>query len=443
MNARIYKILFCGLSYRIKDDIKNHLDNTSFLFEFCDVYDSDTLILSFQPDILITAISSDTGYEEVITRLQIITESFQIPFAVIINKSKEEPYLYLITMGINRIITSPVNKQDFLQYIRKFLSLESQESGSCVGETLKIGHSCNEAESSLISNLVVQNRMLKEHLKKNKAPDEFEDLHFNKVNEHRIVENKLWDAYENGYFRLFYQPVILLETGKLAGFEALIRIIHPEEGLIAPDAFISVAENSALIFPLGLWIIEEACRQINIWKKEFEINTLLRINVNLSARQFIHPELTSNIFEITERYGITEHDIAFELTESAFMEDMESANIALLELKSKKFALYMDDFGTGYSSLSYLMHFPVNVIKIDQSFVKWMHIDEQSETLVKSLVTLAHNLGLKVVAEGTDDLSQIDILKACGCDYAQGYYFAKPLPADEAGRFISDHFKEK
>ena len=125
------------------------------------------------------------------------------------------------------------------------------------------------------------------------------------------------------------------------------------------------------------------------------------------------------------------------------MEDMESANIALLELRSKKFALYMDDFGTGYSSLSYLMHFPVNVIKIDQSFVKWMHIDEQSETLVKSLVALAHNLGLKVVAEGTDDESHIEILKNCGCDYAQGYYFAKPLPADEAARFISDHFKEK
>ena len=294
--------------------------------------------------------------------------------------------------------------------------------------------------------------MFKDHLKKvksfdnlefEKSSDHYKEIHSERINEHRAIENKLWEAYENGYFRLFYQPVISIESGKLAGFEALIRIIHPVDGLIPPDVFISIAETSAIIFPLGLWIIEEACRQIQLWKTMFILDTPLRINVNLSAKQFIHPDLTKHIFEITEQYGIDENDIAFELTESAFMEDMESANIALLELRSRKFALYMDDFGTGYSSLSYLMHFPVNVIKIDQSFVKWMHIDEQSETLVRSLVALAHNLNLKVVAEGTDDASHIEILKNCGCDYAQGYYFAKPLPAEEAGKFISDHFKKK
>jgi EAL domain-containing protein (putative c-di-GMP-specific phosphodiesterase class I) len=122
---------------------------------------------------------------------------------------------------------------------------------------------------------------------------------------------------------------------------------------------------------------------------------------------------------------------------------MQSANIALLELRSRKFSIYMDDFGTGYSSLTYLMHFPVNVIKIDQSFVKWMHIDEQSEKLVKSIITLAHNLDLKTVAEGTEDMSQIEILKRCNCDYAQGYYYSKPIPPAEAMEFMHNFYKKK
>jgi len=444
MNEKIIKILFSGITDIIIEEIKNHLDDTPFVFEFCDFNDTEKISINFQPDMLITEISSSfPDYEKQISQLKYISESLKIPFAVIVNRSKVEPYFFLINNELNNIITSPVNKQDFLNYICSFLCLNPIVNS---GEKINISsheNACTESENSLVSNLVIQNRMLKEHLKKNMYSDDFEELHFKKVNEHRVIEKKLWEAYDNGYFRLFYQPVISLDSGKLAGFEALIRIIHPQDGLISPDAFILIAENSAIIFPLGLWIVEEACRQIEIWKNTFFLDTPLKINVNLSAKQFIHPELTSHIFEITERFGIDENDIAFELTESAFMDDMESANIALLELRSKKFAIYMDDFGTGYSSLSYLMHFPVNVIKIDQSFVKWMHIDEQSETLVKSLVALAHNLGLKVVAEGTDDELHIEILKNCGCDYAQGYYFAKPLPADEAGIFISGHFKEK
>jgi len=444
MNQKIRKILFSGIGDVIESEIKTHLTDNSYLYEFCNFEDTESYFIRFSPDLLITAVHhSIVDYENQLSLLKAISDSFETPFAAIISRSRKEPYAFLIKNSITNIITSPVNKQHFLTYMEKFISAADFETTPDEDSIICYDSACTESEKSLISNLVVQNRMLKDNLKKSKPEEKFEKVHFERVNEHRAVENKLWEAYENNYFKLFYQPVIALESGKLAGFEALIRIIHPEEGLIPPDKFIAAAENSAIIFPLGLWIIEEACRQINIWKERFELDTVLRINVNLSAKQFLHPELTSHIFEITERLQINENDIAFELTESAFMEDMESANIALLELRSKKFALYMDDFGTGYSSLSYLMHFPVNVIKIDQSFVKWMHIDEQSETLVKSLVALAHNLGLKVVAEGTDDESHIDILKECGCDYAQGYYFAKPLPAEEAGKFISDHFKEK
>ncbi len=444
MNQEIRKILFSGVGDRIESEIREHLTDDHYIYEFCNFEDTESYYQKFNPDLLITAIyNSLEDYANQVSLLKVISDSFETPFAAIISRSSEKPYSFLIKNQITNIITSPVNKQHFLTYIEQFINPENSNNNSDIENRRFYDSTCSDAENCLISNLVIQNRMLKDHMKKVKPEDKFEKVHFERVNEHRIVEKKLWEAYENDYFKLFYQPVISLDTGKLAGFEALIRIIHPEDGLIPPDKFIAVAENSAVIFPLGLWIIEEACRQVNIWKERFVLDTPLRINVNLSAKQFIHPELTHHIFEITERLGIDENDIAFELTESAFMEDMESANIALLELRSKKFALYMDDFGTGYSSLSYLMHFPMNVIKIDQSFVKWMHIDEQSETLVKSLVALAHNLGLKVVAEGTDDESHIEILKECGCDYAQGYYFAKPLPAEEAGKFISDHFKEK
>jgi len=442
MNNKTWKILFCGIEGKIKDELKQHLADSPFYSEFCSSTETGEIIKKFNPDILIMAITSFPDYEKQISMLKSFSDSFSIPLAVIVNRSEAEPYNFLVNTGVSKIITSPVNKQDFLKYLYRFLCLQSPDDSNEEVSLSSAENLCTETENSLISNLVIQNRMLKNHLKKFKPLEKIKKLHTGKVSEHRIIEKKLWDAYDNGYFRLFYQPVISLDSGKLAGFEALIRIIHPEDGLIPPDSFISAAENSAIIFPLGLWIIEEACRQINEWKNSFFLDTPLRINVNISAKQFIHPELTSHIFEITERLEIDENDIAFELTESAFMEDMESANIALLELRSKKFAIYMDDFGTGYSSLSYLMHFPVNVIKIDQSFVKWMHIDEQSETLVKSLVALAHNLGLKVVAEGTDDESHIKILKNCGCDYAQGYYFAKPLPADDAAKFISNHFKK-
>lgn len=442
MKTHTVKILFSGISSKIGQEIKLHIAESSFTAEFCNFSDAENEILKFSPDILITAISSFPDFENQVTELKSISELHNIPFAVIVNREEEDSYLFLASTGITKILTLPVTRQDFLRYLSRFLSPDYCENPD--NEIISLNkYSCSEGEEFLISNLVIQNRMLKDHLKKNKSSDNSKKIHYEKVNENRIIEARLWEAYDNNYFRLYYQPVMSLETGKLAGFEALIRLIHPEDGIIPPDEFISVAENSAIIFPLGLWIVEEACRQIVQWKETFILDTPLRINVNISAKQFIHPDLITNIFEITEKLGIDEKDIAFELTESAFMEDMESANIALLELKSRKFAIYMDDFGTGYSSLSYLMHFPVNVIKIDQSFVKWMHIDEQSETLVRSIVALAHNLGLKVVAEGTDDASQIDILKECGCDYAQGYYFAKPLPAEDAARFISDYFKEK
>lgn len=446
MNKIKRKILFSGIAEKTEEEIKRNLEESDFEYKFCSFDDTESSIESFRPELIVTAVSSSVvDYENRILQLKIISRLNEINLAVLVNWSLENPYIFLINNGIVKFITSPVLKQDLISLVTSYLPREGKENNAGMQDFLcnENDDSCTDGEKILISNLVIQNRMLKETLKKNKESENYEKIHFNHVNEFRAIEDKLWNALENSYFRLYYQPVISLETGRLSGFEALIRLIHPDEGMISPDTFIPIAEKSAIIFPLGLWIIEEACRQVLTWKNKFLLDIPFRININLSAKQFLHPGLTNHIFEITEKYNITENDIGFELTESAFMEDMESANIALLELKSRKYIIYMDDFGTGYSSLSYLMHFPVNVVKIDQSFVKWMHIDEQSEILVRSIIALAVNLGLKVVAEGTEDESQIDILKQCGCHYAQGFYYSKPLPSDEAELFISKYFSRR
>ncbi|HOW83870.1 MAG TPA: EAL domain-containing protein, partial [Spirochaetota bacterium] len=169
---------------------------------------------------------------------------------------------------------------------------------------------------------------------------------------------------------------------------------------------------------------------------EFSFSPPIRVNVNLSARQFVLDELCERIFRIVEEYRVPPESLAFEITESAFMEDMESANLMLLKLKAGKHRIYMDDFGTGYSSLSYLQHFPVDTLKIDKSFVEWMHIDEQSEQIVRAIIDLAHNLKMTVVAEGVEVDEHRDVLKKYGCDYGQGYYFSKPLDVPAARQYL-------
>ncbi len=432
MNYHNVKILFLEIPENIESVLKNHFDNNTHSISFCCLPESESAIKSFEPDILITYFSEKYPFsEDRIKSIKSLSTLSKIPLAVLIQSSSEYHYTFLLDNDIHRIITLPLSRNAITAEIKKFIGINNppfDKSGP--------NKRCNEVNKILLSNLINQNRALKKHLKKESFHNEFKKIHYERVEDLRSMEKRLWEALEMGYFRLYYQPVISLETGRIAGFESLIRLIHPVEGIIPPDKFISLAEKSAIIFPLGLWIVEEACRQKAAWKERFGPDIYLKININLSAKQFIHPDLAEHIFEITEKYSIDENDVAFEVTESAFMEDMESANLALLKLRSKKFSIYMDDFGTGYSSLSYLMHFPVNVIKIDQSFVKWMHIDEQSEIIVKSVIMLAHNLGLKVVAEGTEEVSQIEMLKLYGCDYAQGYYYAKPLPEKEAEEYI-------
>lgn len=249
------------------------------------------------------------------------------------------------------------------------------------------------------------------------------------------ILNGVKEGLKNDEFKLFYQPVVSLKDDKVAGFESLIRWIDKSGNIVPPDDFIPTVESSDLIFELTYEVIEQAVQTLKLWQEEYDIDDI-RINVNISARHFHQEDLVETIERIAEEYNVPSKMIGIEMTESAFIGDMEKANINFLKLKSMNHVLYMDDFGTGYSSLSYLQHFPVSIIKIDKSFVSWMHIDEQSESIVKSIIALAHGLDMKVVAEGVEDAEHIKLLKEFGCEYAQGYYYSKPITSEEALKYV-------
>ncbi len=248
-------------------------------------------------------------------------------------------------------------------------------------------------------------------------------------------DERVYEGIKKEEFVLYYQPIIETSSGRLFGFESLIRWNHPERGLLTPEGFIPEAEKTGAIIKLGEWITETAMKQSAEWAALFP-NHSLRIGINLSAKQFIDSSLSKSILKLSEKYGIIKENIAFEITESAFMEDMDKANIILLTLRAFNYPIYLDDFGTGFASLSYLLHFPVDTIKIDRSFVEWMHIDEQSAEIVRSVATLAHNLKMKVVAEGIETSDHLELAREFGCDYSQGYFFSRPLSPQDAEEFI-------
>lgn len=418
-------------------EIRSFIERGGHFIVFTTLENSCRELITVFPDYIILYMESCVDQDDTFfQKLRTLSDDLHIPFTIMESSDDDNSLFFQINNSISELILSPFGKNYFFKYIDDVIKKLSDKS------RIRLSRDPSLIINSLFTGLISQKRLDVDAMAEDNP--EFEYLNRHKANEEkRKLEATLWTAFENKKFRLYYQPVMSLTHDKISGFEALIRLVDDDGKIISPDKFIAVAEESALISPLGLWIVEEACRQMSTWKALYHLDSPLRINVNISPRQFIFPDLTKNIFELIDRYNICPDDVGFEITESALMGDMKSANIALLEFRSRNYMLYMDDFGTGYSSLSYLMHFPVNIIKIDQSFVKWMHIDDQSEIIVKSIITLAHNLGLKVVAEGTDDESHIELLKSFGCDYAQGYYFAKPLAPLDADKFLDQYFDKK
>jgi diguanylate cyclase (GGDEF)-like protein len=241
------------------------------------------------------------------------------------------------------------------------------------------------------------------------------------------MESDLRQALEQKEFCIHYQPIIALATGRLAGFEALIRWNHPQQGLISPTEFIPVAEETGLIVAIGQWVLEEACTALYGWHQISPCHRVLSLSVNLSGRQVSQPDLVDQVKRALERSKLNPHCLKLEITESVVMENAETATAMFKELRALGVQLSIDDFGTGYSSLSYLHRFPVNYLKIDRSFVGRMTENDDNAEIVRTIVTLARNLGMEVIAEGIETAAQNEQLKALGCEYGQGYLFSRPV----------------
>ncbi len=241
------------------------------------------------------------------------------------------------------------------------------------------------------------------------------------------IKTSLCDALKREEFQVYYQPQINVQTGKIMSAEALVRWLHPEKGLISPAEFIPVAEETGFIIELGEWVLETACRQMQVWKNAGF--SLQQVAVNLSPRQFHQPDLSSKVAEILAEIGLSPGSLELELTESLMVEDAESAIATLQQLKDLGVSISIDDFGTGYSSLSYLTQYPFDTLKIDRCFISNITDGCTNAAIVKAIIEMAHSLCLEVIAEGVETEAEKDFLWRYECDTMQGYLFSPPLPA--------------
>ncbi|ACC83674.1 EAL domain-containing protein [Nostoc punctiforme UO1] len=241
------------------------------------------------------------------------------------------------------------------------------------------------------------------------------------------LENDLRRAVERQEFLVYYQPIVSLITGKISGFEALVRWQHPTRGLVSPTEFIPVAEETGLINAINTWVLQSACHQLSIWQHQPVTPEPLTISVNLSARLFLQPNFVEQIDRIIYETKINPTYLELEITESVIMENTNAIKIIFQQLKQRSIKLVMDDFGTGYSSLSYLHSFPLNALKIDKSFVKRMQDNKENMGLVPAMIGIANSMGMSAIAEGVETEEQLAQLRSLNCNFAQGFLFSEPI----------------
>ena len=275
-----------------------------------------------------------------------------------------------------------------------------------------------------------------------------EDIERNFALENEAVEtikiaNEFREALENNQLHLNYQPIIDLESADIIGFEALMRWNHPERGFISPGIFIPVAEETGLIVSASIWALDEACQALKRIENKTGWKDWLSMSVNFSSTDFASVGFIDNVYETLSRTDVSPNQLTLEITERILMQQPESARETLDLCRKAGMRVAIDDFGTGYSSLSYLHAFPIDILKIDRSFVADMHKEESSRELVKSIIGLGKNLKMKVVAEGVETIEEAQILKGMDCDRAQGYYFAKPLAEDDVITLLKGWNKDK
>jgi predicted signal transduction protein with EAL and GGDEF domain len=268
-----------------------------------------------------------------------------------------------------------------------------------------------------------------------------EDMHARVVATLRL-ETDLRRAIARNEFRVYYQPIVSITVGRITGFEVLVRWQHPERGLLLPKHFIGVAEEMGAIIQIDRFVAEEACRQLRAWQNKYRHNPPLNVSVNISGTQFLQPDLVQQIDHILRKTGLYGRSLTLELTESVLMENAQYASAMLDQLRVLDIGISIDDFGTGYSSLAYLRRFKIDTLKIDYSFVSRMLADEESSQIVKTITTLAGNLGKQTVAEGVETRSQFDALRELGVDRAQGIFISPPVPAAEAEELLARTIRE-
>ncbi|MEH2308637.1 putative bifunctional diguanylate cyclase/phosphodiesterase [Nostoc sp.] len=260
------------------------------------------------------------------------------------------------------------------------------------------------------------------------------------LQERLTLENELHGALERGEMLVYYQPLIDLHSGQVIAMEALLRWQHPTLGLVSPVKFIPIAEANGAIVPIGEWVLRTACAQTRAW--QLAGFTPIRISVNLSSRQFEKPYLVEIVNQILEETGLQASSLELEVTESFLMADIDRSVKTLKQLRELGICLALDDFGTGYSSLNYLKRFPVNMLKIDKSFVQDVMSNPDSAAVTDAIIALAKSLRLKITAEGVETEEQLEYLKMRGCDEGQGFYFSRPVPADIIAPMLEKNFQQ-
>lgn len=250
------------------------------------------------------------------------------------------------------------------------------------------------------------------------------------------LESDLRYAIEHNELAVHYQPKVLLETGEVVGFEALVRWNHPQRGMVSPLKFIPLAEESGLIHRIGIWVLRESCKQAREWREQNASSAFASMCVNLSAKQLQHPNLVQDVTQIMRESAVEEQLLCLEITESVAMDDVHSNIETLNALKNIGIELSIDDFGTGYSSLAYLNRLPVDHLKIDRSFVNELGNGSEAESIILGTIQLAHALNMQVTAEGVETVAQLEQLRDMGCDLAQRFYFSKALSSVDASRYL-------
>jgi diguanylate cyclase (GGDEF)-like protein len=293
--------------------------------------------------------------------------------------------------------------------------------------SLSIGVSISDADNADARELIQQSdtALYRAKLAGRNRVELFDDALRQEVTERLTLEREMRLALEKNQFRLQYQPMVNLMTNRVAGAEALLRWDHPTRGMIQPAAFIRIAEESGLIQPLGSWVLETACAQAVTWETESSIS------VNVSGRQLQDPDFVTHVVDVLERTGLSPDRLCLEITESVLIEDGDKAAQRLGQLRRLGVHVALDDFGTGFSSLNYLHRFPVDVVKIDRSFVEGLGTDEDSRVIVSAIVSMTAALGVSVVAEGVETAVQLEQLIEIGSVLAQGFFFSRPLDADD------------